>query len=778
MSTRTSEKPGRWRAGLAAITSALFMAITVIAAAPASAATIPNAIDPASIVSVKNTGSTGQVYTFDRLRISGQWSVPDGSQPGDTFSMTLPSELSAYTSDFDLAAPDGSPVGHCVVVGTSAVMTCTLNDYVLTHTDVHGDFFFLATAARTTSSNTGTYVVDGTNVDVTWNEGGTGSGIINAPTPPATYTKTGVYSNNPTAGQRLSWSVTVTAAQVQNDTLHLSDTLLSGGTLDGHHWAGYPAAGVVVQLADASNTFAGGVPVSRITGGWDATGKSLDATVNLAGLDYSHGVRFTYYTVPDDGTFLTGDTFGNRASADGTRPDLEATITLSNMGGGTGSGTDFGRLSFTKTIAGDAASLIPAGTNFTVEYTTPTTSGTVSVPMDGSVAQTPTLPRGQQVTIEEIDLPVIEGVEWSDPVFAATGLIDNGDGTYTAAIVGGQTLAISVTNTANAPVVPKVGVGDYVWFDKDRDGRQDEGEAPIPGVTLTITRADGEPVVDVNGNTVTTTVTDENGYYWFGDLPPAPDGTYIVTPTNPEGYVPTTPNAGDTTGDSNGEHGIATGVDRDGAEDPTLDFGYVLKTYAVGDYVWIDEDGDGRQDDGEPVLRGVTVSITDADGNPVTDADGNMVESVTTDSEGRYIFDNLLAGDYIVKFVLTDEQAKTYTFTSLGDGDATDSDAGTGGYTSVISLGDSNTALTKDYDRDIIATEGIDPTWDAGVVLIKPVEPEEPTKPGTPEEPVTPTTPEGNLAVTGGSAPVALFAAGVLLLLIGGGVVARRSRKS
>src|SRR5699024_4667592 len=38
------------------------------------------------------------------------------------------------------------------------------------------------------------------------------------------------------------------------------------------------------------------------------------------------------------------------------------------------------------------------------------------------------------------------------------------------------------------------------------------------------------------------------------------------------------------------------------------------------------------------------------------------------------------------------------------------------GWTRDIVLNDDNNYLTKDYDREFNATEGIDPTWDAGVI--------------------------------------------------------------
>src|SRR5699024_231991 len=100
-----------------------------------------------------------------------------------------------------------------------------------------------------------------------------------------------------------------------------------------------------------------------------------------------------------------------------------------------------------------------------------------------------------------------------------------------------------------------------------------------------------------------------------------------------------------------------------------------------------------------------------------------------------YLFDLLEAGTYRVQFVLTDDQAELYEFTQLraGDDPAIDSDADVAddpatGVSAEIVLDDDNEFLTLDYDREVEASEGVDPTWDAGVNH-KP-EPDEPGEPG------------------------------------------------
>ncbi|MCB1257396.1 MAG: carboxypeptidase regulatory-like domain-containing protein [Microthrixaceae bacterium] len=268
---------------------------------------------------------------------------------------------------------------------------------------------------------------------------------------------------------------------------------------------------------------------------------------------------------------------------------------------------------------------------------------------------------------------------------------------------------------------PSVSVGDYVWLDKNRDGRQDSGEPGIGGVVLTIVGPDGQPVINVHGEPVGPATTDANGKYSFDDLPAlSGDETYTVCIDRDasaealKGYVPTKAGAGDREGDSSDwcASSLPGELHNDGDRDPTLDFGFVTKTYAVGDYVWIDTNKNGIQDSGEKPLAGVKVELLNAA--------GSVLATTSTDANGRYVFDNLEAGTYKVRFTLTDAQKAKYQFTSqtTGSNSAVDSDAGTAdGLTRSFVLDDTNTSLTTTYEfRDIAATQGIDPTWDAGVI--------------------------------------------------------------
>lgn len=221
-------------------------------------------------------------------------------------------------------------------------------------------------------------------------------------------------------------------------------------------------------------------------------------------------------------------------------------------------------------------------------------------------------------------------------------------------------------------------LGNQVWIDTDADGRIDPGERPVPGVTVALLDAAGNPVLGPEGRPLTTT-TDAAGLYLFPGLPP---GEYVVSipasnfaPGGPLAGLESTPATSadpddDVDNDDNGAPGPAGSVrsgpiilgpgeptgetpDNDGSSAPdnhsnlTVDFGFVRAGHSLGNQVWIDTDRDGRIDAGERLVPGVVVALLDGQGTPVLGADGRP-RTTTTDSSGLYLFTGLLAGDYIV----------------------------------------------------------------------------------------------------------------------------------
>ena len=212
------------------------------------------------------------------------------------------------------------------------------------------------------------------------------------------------------------------------------------------------------------------------------------------------------------------------------------------------------------------------------------------------------------------------------------------------------TAAPNATEVDFAFVKP-ASVGNFVWFDANKNGLQDADEAGVPGVTVTLTDGAGNPVIDLDGNPVKPVTTDANGKYEFTNLMPnvdrivanAGEENYKVIFTAPAGYSATTSYAAaDGEKDSNGADSSVTLAQ--GQNDETVDFGLVADG-TIGDTLFWDVDNNGGSAPSGPdkPLAGVTVKLT-----YTTPAGVEKKLTTVTDENGKYSFKDLAPGDYVV----------------------------------------------------------------------------------------------------------------------------------
>ena len=300
-------------------------------------------------------------------------------------------------------------------------------------------------------------------------------------------------------------------------------------------------------------------------------------------------------------------------------------------------------------------------------------------------------------------------------------------------------------------------LGNWVWLDdggssyvqaNEDNGVFDSasGEAGIAGVDLNLYADDGDGVFEPGGDDalVDTTTTDAHGHYYFTGLT---EGHYWVAipDSQPEltGLRSSTGQAADDLTDSRdqgapqgafsavshvvvmdsgamvtGEGAWETVADgetgfsvADASSQLTIDFGFSpIPEYALGNLVWEDYNNDGVADSGEPGIPGLTVELYRDNGDGVlTAADGAAIATDTTDAAGRYLFEGLAAGSYLVHIP---DQAGLTGWTTSGtpvanaDGDADNdnngvADASNGGWTAgAVSLGegDDNSEPTGETD--------------------------------------------------------------------------------
>jgi SdrD B-like domain/Secretion system C-terminal sorting domain len=298
-----------------------------------------------------------------------------------------------------------------------------------------------------------------------------------------------------------------------------------------------------------------------------------------------------------------------------------------------------------------------------------------------------------------------------------------GTTTATTSTTGTYTLQTGEDNvTVDLGIVPPAtgnnnSIGNFVWSDIDADGIQDAGEPGVQGVTVTLytNGADGVPGTadDVR---VGVTTTDNNGAYSFVGLA---DGNYNVGFTNlPAGFSFTDKDKAGSTATDGSDANTASGRTGTFALDPTsasatgineitVDGGLITTKAALGNFVWLDTDGDGVQDATEKGVAGVTVTLYGIDGTTV-------LASTITDADGKYYFGNLMANSYRVGFSTIPSNLTFTQQNAAGDNqNNTNSDAVPATATAITALTGVITLVAGETDLSVDA--GLKPNNDASV---------------------------------------------------------------
>ena len=150
------------------------------------------------------------------------------------------------------------------------------------------------------------------------------------------------------------------------------------------------------------------------------------------------------------------------------------------------------------------------------------------------------LPKGTALSPENVgDDPSKDSnflPQLGDPSQAVTRVVV-GDGAVPTSVLTIDA-GLKLPEPPEEPEVPEVPaqcqIGDFVWYDRDADGLQDEGEDPVPGVLAQLINDDGDVVAE--------TETDSDGKYLLKE----DCGAYRVKFSQlPKGYAFTVPKAGD-----------------------------------------------------------------------------------------------------------------------------------------------------------------------------------------------------------------------------------------
>jgi hypothetical protein len=435
-----------------------------------------------------------------------------------------------------------------------------------------------------------------------------------------------------------------------------------------------------VASADVTNVDAGFVATGSISGivfgdtNGDGQDTDIDPTVypnvTVSLLD-ANGTTIATTTTDINGAYTFDDVLpGNyTVVVDVTDTDLPPTATLSpqNIGNdATNSDID---------AAGNAPVTVPIGTNVSdidagiVPPATYTLAGTVFVDDAGNGLQD-----NADAGLKGVTVFLFNANNLNDPV-SVNITDDNGNydfnnlppGDYVVIVVkpttyvftdanvdptndiddsdvtnisgnNGTTTPVTITDTnvdnLDAGLFVPATIQGIAFIDIDGDGFNDNGTV-IPNLTVTLTNADGTPVTDANGATVTPTTTDATGNYQFTNLVP---GDYIVTfGTPPAGYN-YIPQSADS--DINPATGSLPVTGLTSGEVAQVDGG-AIEPATLSGTAFVDNNGNGLNDDAQAVAN-ATVTLYNANGTPVA--------TTATNTDGDYTFTNVLPGTYYVGF--------------------------------------------------------------------------------------------------------------------------------
>jgi hypothetical protein len=220
--------------------------------------------------------------------------------------------------------------------------------------------------------------------------------------------------------------------------------------------------------------------------------------------------------------------------------------------------------------------------------------------------------------------------------------------------------AIQIVNTNTPTRTPTpINVGNFVWDDLDKDGRQDAGEPGLAGVTVQIWNS-------TKTQLIAQTVTNSSGIYSLQVSGPGNYRVRVLLP-NPslDEFSPKDLNDGGASPDQRDSDINPSGTDF-GFTDiyvfgsnlisiTTIDAGIIVyrpptptrtpTPVNVGNFVWHDLDADGVQDAGEYGLTGIQVQLWNS-------AKNDLIDIAFTNASGIYSLQAPGPGNYRVRVLL------------------------------------------------------------------------------------------------------------------------------
>ena len=244
-------------------------------------------------------------------------------------------------------------------------------------------------------------------------------------------------------------------------------------------------------------------------------------------------------------------------------------------------------------------------------------------------------------------------------------------------------------------------MGNFVWDDLDGDGRQDAGEPGLGGIVVQLWNGAKTQLIDQ-------TATNASGIYALTAPTPGSYRVRVVLPSAGDQFSPKdNAAAGDQQDSDINPSGASLGFTdvvtfaSNLISITTIDAGLLIfrtptptrtpTPINVGNFVWDDLDGDGRQDAGEPGLGGIVVQLWNG-------AKTQLIDQTATNASGIYALTAPTPGSYRVRVVLPSAGDQFSPKDNAAAGDQQDSDINPSGaslgFTDVVTFASNLISIT------------------------------------------------------------------------------------
>ncbi|HSU35466.1 MAG TPA: SdrD B-like domain-containing protein [Propionibacteriaceae bacterium] len=256
--------------------------------------------------------------------------------------------------------------------------------------------------------------------------------------------------------------------------------------------------------------------------------------------------------------------------------------------------------------------------------------------------------------------------------------------------------------------------------DRNRNNSYDAGEdPPQPGIDITVRDAQGKTKhgrTGSDGRYVLEASDDLAGglYFVAAEIPSALD---LVPVPESETFAPLSTTVDVSADSQTVRMGVAVKAAEAEAEAPPAELSSPPELeasrparFAVGDLVWRDADRSGVHQEGESAVSRISVQLLNSD--------GEVVESTVSSSTGRYVFDDLAAGTYSIRFAGVPAGSRL-TPPRAGDNPDEDSDPDYTGMTPPFTLDVGEPGVRRSTEADQVDAAYINSSIDAGITALR-----------------------------------------------------------